>query len=213
MTYELAQSMLFHILIEKKLSSNPELVSCTYFKITWECHVKIIHIMSLYAKSYYYWRSYLGAEKKLLVLLMMLLLLKIRGVIMRCRRFKCGSIHSIWFVWAILSGYFYCVIRVCLVELWFLKKLSWVMSCGKAVVDCGLWKNCKLFGSNKYKTYLPPISIFLKQLSIFIILKNRKAKVGSKVLLKLYYPRVAASSEAASSFHPFSWLLAFWNQK
>ena len=189
MTYELAQSMLFHILIEKKLSSDPELVSCTYFKIMWECHVKIIHIMSLYAKSYYYWRNYLGAEKKLLVLLMMLLLLKVWGVIMRCRRFKCGSIHSIWFVWAILSGYFYCVIRVCLVELLFLKKLLWVMSCGKAVVNYGLWKNFKLFGSNKYKTYLPPISIFLETTLNFHHFKKQKGKSRVQGAFKTVLPK------------------------
>jgi len=49
-----------------------------------------------------------------------------------------------------------------------------VVSCAKTIVGCGLWKSCKLFGSNKDKMY-PPISIFLKtmvkQLSIFTILK------------------------------------------
>ena len=74
------------------------------------------------------------------------------------------------------------------------------MSCGKAVVNYGLWKNFKLFGSNKYKTYLPPISIFLettvKLLSIFTIqkVKSQKLKGGSKMFSKMYYKSICFSS-------------------
>jgi len=51
---------------------------------------------------------------------------------------------------------------------------------GNDVVGCGLWKSCKLFGLNKYKTYLQ--SLFSsKQLSIFTISKSRKPKAKSKV--------------------------------
>jgi hypothetical protein len=38
-----------------------------------------------------------------------------------------------------------CTLRVCLVELWILKKLLWTVNCRKAAVNCELWIIWKLF--------------------------------------------------------------------
>lgn len=78
-------------------------------------------------------------------------------------------------------------------------KSSAAVGCEKVAV--GLWKSCKLFGSNKYKTYFVSL-FFLKQLwngSIFSPFQKPKAKSRVQGAFKTVLPK-------SSCF----WKINFW---